>query len=84
MGLEWETHPDANEEREKQVKSDSPCMMRISSLAAISLPSSFLASTLPCLVVLTLSICYFFRHDHTAGSQISGVSSEVRVVTHLS
>lgn len=84
MGVEWETHPETNEEREKGVKSDSHCMMRISSFAVISLLSSFLASALPCLAVLTVSISYFFSHDHTGGSQVSAVSSEVRVVTRLS
>lgn len=84
MGMEWETHPEANEEREKEVKSDSHCMMRISSFAVLSLLSSFFASALRCLAVLTVSISYFFSHDHMGGSQVSAVSSEVRVVIHLS
>lgn len=54
--MELETHPEANEEREKGVKSDSHCMMRISSFAVISLLPSFLANALPCLAVLTVSI----------------------------
>lgn len=77
------THPEANSVREKGVKSDSYCMMRIISFAVVSLLSSFLASALPCLAVLTVSISYFFGHDSMGGSQVSAVRSEVRVVTHL-
>lgn len=83
MGVEWETHPEDNEKREKGVKSDSHCMMRIS-FAVISPLSSFLASALPCPAALTVSISYFSSHDHLGGSHVSAANSEVRVVTHSS
>lgn len=41
MGVEWETHPESSEEKEKGVESYSHCMIKIS-FAVIPLLSSLL------------------------------------------